>query len=310
MHLFNALLDCIDDWHDRKKSISSFTPLIKCIMQKENLTFTAIEYAMQGTNAVFKVGRYVVKVFVPSELASHGGYGTDFNVELFGIKWANDLGVPSSKLVASGIIVDKYSFNYMIMEYINGVPLNKIEHKLSYDDKIAIGRNVRNITNMLNLPCDNFTSIDVMQYAIGNEEWKREGFSDSFLAELAKYLNDFRIGQKVYCHGDIHEGNIVVDDDLNVSLIDFADAMYAPADYELVYIVSSLFGFEKPYMEGFFGGKYNIDDILELCMAWLPVHAWSHGLLAEMIGPAEEITSFTVMRKRLKDWILNEGKKV
>jgi len=77
----------------------------------------------------------------------------------------------------------------------------------------------------------------------------------------------------------------------------------ADGSHELVYIVSSLFGFEKPYMEGYFSGNYDVDNILELCMMWLPVHAWSHGMLAEIIGPAAEITSFAVMRNRLRDWL-------
>ena len=85
--------------------------------------------------------------------------------------------------------------------------------------------------------------------------------------------------------------------------------MYAPAEYELVYIVSTLFCFEKPYMEGYFGENYVVDDILELCMTWLPIHAWSYGMLAEIIGPADEITSFAVMRERLRDWIERENKK-
>ena len=309
MHLFAAKLNNSDDWHDIKRSVPAFAPLIHGMMRKENLPLAAVECAMPGTNAVFKAGKYVVKIFVPPELASHGGYGTDFSVELFGMKWANKLGVPSPNLVASGMMADKYAFRYMIMDYMQGEPLDKIEHKLSYEDKVKIGRNVRYMTTLLNVPCDNFTPIDIMQYAMSNEEWEQEGFPAPFLTELSEYLNHFHMGQKVYCHGDIHEGNIIVDDNMHVALIDFADAMYAPTEYEWVYIVSSLFGFEKPYMEGFFAAKYSIDDVLALCMKWLPVHAWSHGLLAEMIGPAEDITSFAVMRERLRNWIESEKRK-
>ena len=305
MNIFTEQLNNEGDWYYIKKNISAFLPLIEHIMRKENLPMTNIEKAMHGTNAVFKVGNYVVKIFVPSELyeTTDRGYGKNVEVELFGIKWANDKGVPSPKFIAHGIVEDKYCFRYMVMEYVNGTELDKIEDKLNYEDKVTIGRNVRNITDKLNLPCENFTSINLMEFAVNNKEWKNEGFPESFLAELSAFLNDFQIGQKVYCHGDIHEGNLLVDDNMNVFLVDFADAMYAPVEYELVYIVSSLFGFEKPYMEGYFGGNYVVDDILELCMTWLPVHAWTHGMLAENIGPAEEITSFAVMRNRLRGWI-------
>jgi len=335
MYLFTEQLNNWDDWHDIKISVSAFAPLIAYIMQKENLPLAKVENLTPGTNAVFKVGGYAIKFFVPPELhdTTHNGYGKDFNIELFGIKWANDRGVPSPKLITNGIVADKYLFRYMIMEYVHGIALDKIEDRLSYEDKVTIGQHMRNITDKLNLPCENFTPIDIMAFAICNDGWKEEGFPESFLAELSAYLKNFRMGQKVYCHGDLHEGNVLVSEsvkeanlsffhqnifafrkegfarlegmesNMNVSIIDFADAMYAPAEYELVYIVSSLFGFEKPYMEGYFGQDYAVDDILELCMTWLPVHAWSHGLLAETIGPAQEITSFAVMRERLRDWI-------
>ena len=299
MHLFTEQLNNWDDWHDKKISASAFTTLIACIMQKEKLPLSDIKNTMPGTNAVFRVGEYAVKIFAPSALhgGMHKGYGIDVDVELFGIKWANDRGVPSPRLIASGVVVDKYCFHYMVMDYVYGIALDKIEAKLSHEEKVTIGRNVRNITNNLNLPCENFTAIDIMEFATNNDGWKNEGFPESFLTELSTFLNEFHIGQKVYCHGDFH------DDNMNVSLVDFADSMYAPAEYELVYIVSSLFGFEKSYMEGYFGENYIVDDILALCMMWLPIHAWSHGMLAEAIGPAEQITSFSVMRQRLKNWI-------
>jgi len=310
-HLFTENINNWDDWYKIYQSIAVFTPLVKHIQQKENLPLVTIENVKPGTNAVFKVDRFIIKIFAPPELhdTAHNGYGKDFNVELFGIKWANDMGVPSPNLIAHGIIEDKYTFLYMVMDYVHGTELDKIEHRLSYQDKVTIGQNVRNITNKLNLPCNNFTPIDVMEYAISNDDWKSEGFAESFLVELTEYLKDFRIGEKVYCHGDFHSGNVLVDEKMNVSIVDFADSMYAPAEYELVYIVSSLFRFEKPYMEGYFGKNYVINDILELCMAWLPIHAWTHGLLADTIGPATEITSFAIMRERLRTWIEGESPK-
>ena len=311
MCLFTEQLNNEGDWYYIKRDISAFALLIEHIMRNENLPIAVIENLTHGTNAVFKIGGYVVKIFVPSELyeTTDKGYGKNVDIEIFGIQWANDMGVPSPKLIAYGIVEDKYLFRYMIMEYVHGTELDKIEDKLSYEDKVRIGRNVRNITDKLNLPCENFTPIDIIKFASCNVGWKIKGFPESFLAELSAFLENFNMGQKVYCHGDFHEGNILVDDNMKVSLVDFADAMYAPAEYELVYIVSSLFGFEKPYMEGYFGENYVVDDILELCMMWLPVHAWTYGMLAEIIGPAEEITSFAVMRERLKDWIEEENKK-
>jgi len=304
MMLFTEQIKHWGDWEKIFQSIPAFTPLIEHILQKENLPLVTIENVTPGTNAVFRVGEYVVKVFMP--LNSGKDYGTDVNVELFGMKWANAHGVPSPKLIADGMVEDKYSFRYMIMESVRGVVLDEIENGLSYDDKVKFGRDMREATDRLNLPCENFTPIDVLDYAITHDEWKNEEFPESFRAELSAYLKNFRMGQKVYCHGDLHCQNILIDENMNVSIVDFADAMYAPAEYELVYIVSSLFEFQRPYMEGYFGGEYAVEDILDLCMTWLPIHAWSHGMLVHNIGPVEEITSFAVMRERLREWIVKE----
>jgi aminoglycoside phosphotransferase (APT) family kinase protein len=104
--------------------------------------------------------------------------------------------------------------------------------------------------------------------------------------------------EKVYCHGDFHAENILVDDELNVYIIDFADAMYAPAEYEQVYVVSALFCFEKPYLIGYFG-DYTHDGILDLCMTWLPIHVWGHSVAASNLKPVAEIDSLEEMRRRL-----------
>jgi serine/threonine protein kinase len=299
-----------DDWGKIFQSIPAFTPLIKHIMAKENLPFFKIENLKPGTNAVFKVGLYVVKIFAPLEFSKDEDYGTNVDVELFGIKLANNQGVPSPKLFSYGAVADKYYFRYMIMEYICGKLLGEIEEELSFDEKMFIGKQVRSITDKLNVPCENFTNINVMEYAIKNNGWKDERFPESLQAERLANLADFYINEqdKVYCHSDFHCGNILVDENLNVYLIDFADAMFAPVEYEKAYITSALFCFEKPYMTGYFG-DYTVDDITDLCMAWLPVHAWGHATIVGNFESVEDISSFSILRERLKNLIETEKNK-
>jgi aminoglycoside phosphotransferase (APT) family kinase protein len=252
-------------------------------------------------------------------------------VELFGLKLANARGVPAPKLIADGVVEDKYDFRYMIMDYIHGKMLGEVEDSLSYEDKLYIGKQIRNITDKLNAPCENFTpsqfspkgengsasrrylpvTIDVKQYAIQSDVWDKEGFPPSFQKERLAYLNDFHIDEsaKAYCHGDFHFDNVLIDDDKKAYLIDFADAMYAPAPYEQVYVLSAFFCFEKPYMTGYFGGDYNVEEIVDLCMIWLPVHAWGHATIKGNFDTVEEISSFTVMREKLQKLIETEKNK-
>jgi serine/threonine protein kinase len=294
-----------------RQSIPAFAPLVEHIFQKEGMPITDIETIAPGMNAVFKVGGYVAKIFMPLEVFNDGDFGTNVDVEVFGMKLANAHGVSAPKLIVYGTVDDKYSFRYMIMEYIQGKMLDEIEDNLSYEDKVIIGKNIRKITDKLNISCENFTPIDVIKNAKNNIYWLEDGFPQSFEKERLEYLANFHIdeSEKVYCHGDFHCQNILIDENLNVYLIDFADAMYAPVEYELVYIVSSLFCFEKPYMTGYFN-DYDVEDIVDLCMTWLPVHAHGHATTQGNFEAFNKITSFAVLRERLRELIKTEKERV
>jgi len=306
-HFFTAQINNWDEWGKLFQDTETWYPLIKHIFQKENLPFVPIEKLTPGTNAVFKVGDYVIKIFAPTEAGME--VGTNFNTELFGIKRANALFVPAPKLIASGTVDDRYRFQYMVMEFINAVALGDIEEKLSYGDKVIIGQKLREINNKLNTPCDDFDPVDVLENAVKNDGWL--DYPDSFNAERLGYIANMQIheSEKVYCHGDLNPDNIFIDNNLDLYIIDFADAMYAPARYEEALIACELFCFEKPYMFGYFG-DYTTNEIVDLCATWLPVHDSGEHTLRCNIGPALKITSFSVMRERLYNLIKAEKERL
>ena len=309
MSLFTEQINNWKDWRKVLPAITTFAPLIEHIFQKENLPATKIETVKSGMmSAVFKVGDCVVKIFAPSELDED--FVTHSDVELFGMKLANSRGVPAPKLIAYDAVEDKYHFRYMIMEYVNGKRLFDIEEDLSYEDKVIIGQNMRKITDKLNVPCEKFTPVDIIQCAMDSGEWGQEGFPESFQAERLEYITNMRISEneRVYCHGDLHGHNILADDRLNLYIIDFAEAVYVPNGYEQAYIASCLFAFERPYMMGYFG-DYNVEEIVNLCMTWLPVHSNGHGTMAGNFNTVSEITSFDVMHERLYNLIEREKQK-
>jgi len=270
-------------------------------MHKEALPPAKIEELEPGMHAIFKVGDYVVKIFAPIE---HSGkiIGKDYERELHGMKWADSCGVPAPKLFAHGTIEDSCDFQYMVMELLPGDTLGNLDETFSYSDKVSIGRKMRELTDNLNVPCENFVSHDILTHALQNPGWREQGYPQSFLNELTKHLQSVQTGDKVYCHGDLHADNVLADENLNLAIIDFADSVAAPIEYEHAYVACALFAFEKPYMQGYFGEDYAIEEILDLCVAWLPIHAWGPDVLEE-IGPPEEITSFAVLRERLLEWM-------
>lgn len=303
MGLFNAQINNWKDWEKIFQSIPTFTPLIEYIFEKESLPIGQIENLTPGTNAVFKASDYVVKIFAPPESGME--VGTDFNTELFGIRRAEALGIPAPKLIASGEVKDRYNFSYMIMEYLDGKAFRDIRKSLSYEEKIVFGQKLRKITDKLNTRCENFDPVDVIWNAINNNSWS--DYPPSFNKERLSYLAGLHIdkGDKVYCHGDLNADNIFVDDNFELRIIDFADGMSAPAEYEEALIVCELFCFEKPYMIGYYG-DYTVEGITELCAAWLPVHDFGGDIVRDRIGPASLITSLDIMKERLFDMIKTE----
>jgi len=61
MNLFTAHIDGWASWSQAFQSINAFEPLVKFILQRHGLPISAVEHCKPGTNAVFKVGGFVVK---------------------------------------------------------------------------------------------------------------------------------------------------------------------------------------------------------------------------------------------------------
>jgi len=56
-------------------------------------------------------------------------------------------------------------------------------------------------------------------------------------------------------------------------------------------------------------GEYDVEDILSMCMKWLPVHAWGHATTKGNLIEVAEINSFSIMQEKLHDLIKNEQEK-
>ena len=63
--LFNELIHNWSEWGMVFQSVEAFTPLAKEIFRREGLAFSGLENLTPGTNAVFRAGDYVIKIFVP-----------------------------------------------------------------------------------------------------------------------------------------------------------------------------------------------------------------------------------------------------
>jgi tRNA A-37 threonylcarbamoyl transferase component Bud32 len=301
MHLFTEQINNWDDWGAIFQSIPAFKPLTEYILRKEDLRLAEIENLTPGTNAVFKAGDYVVKIFAPAE--SGMDQTPDLPTELFAMRRAHALGISVPKLIADGFVEDKYCFAYIIMEYINGIEFTDAVKNMTDDEKVVFGRKLREICDRMNTPCQPFNNIDIINDKSRQKRWGK--YADSFKAERVEYIKSHNFGKKVFVHGDIGGDNIIVSVSGEIYLIDFADAVLAPLVYEHQLVAVDVFTFDRALLQGFFG-DYTNEELIEICFNGLLIHDFGGDTIEEHIADPCEIRSLRDLRERIYKLIMTK----
>jgi len=196
------------------------------------------------------------------------------------------------------------------MEYISGGSFGQLRSGMTDNEKMKYARQLREITDRLNTPCERFNAYNVVNRALNCERWNR--FPLSFQYERKEYLKKYKITTPVYVHGDLNPDNVLIDIKGKLYIIGFTDAVLAPSEYELPAIVCELFRFEKSYMDGYFG-EYDAVELVEKCFDGLMLHDFGYNIIRCNFGHIDEITSLAVLKERLytaiksnKGWEIDE----
>ena len=83
-------------------------------------------------------------------------------------------------------------------------------------------------------------------------------------------------------------------------LIDFADAVAAPPEYELPPIVCDLFAFEPPLLEVFFD-QQSAEELAGQCVRGLLLHDFGANIIQDALGDPAAFPGIGVLRKRLTE---------
>lgn len=126
--LFSYNVSDLKDWGKIFQDIEVFEPLVEYIFKEHEIPYSGMNTCTSGLNAVFRIGKYIVKIFAPEET---GIGGENYYVtEPFSLLRADRLDISAPKLFADGIIYDKYIFRYLIMEYMEGNSLADMSDKI------------------------------------------------------------------------------------------------------------------------------------------------------------------------------------
>lgn len=293
VNVFHAPIQNWQDWSQIFQSIEIFAPLIQEIFKNEHLTYTTIEKLEPGTNAVFKVGKYIIKIFVPIE----SGVDTykDYLAEKAGIEWAKERQVNAPQLITIGEIKDKYLFRYIILLHIESKSLASVLKNCKNKDKVDISRKLRCETDKLNVSCDILSPLDLIERELNNPRWKK--FNETFYLNRQNYLRSKVLNKVGYVHGDLNGDNVLMTDE-QLYIIDFADGLIAPMEYEWALVMLELFHFDPYCLEGYFGKKSK-EEYIDICLEGLLIHDYGADVFIEYLKDVDHIHTIEDLRVSL-----------
>lgn len=305
---FKETLNGTASWGNIFTSIEAFAPLAKAIFQKEGLTVKEeIQNLTPGTNAVFKADRLVIKIYAPRESGFHTEQ--DYYTELSVMKFAMEQGISVPRIIAYGELEDKYLFRYIVMDYVvANVPLETVLSFPEADKKQFVMR-LSEITSRLNQPFDHLPP----QPDLRNHPYRTErmnGLHPSLIQELEIRASERNYSGKVLVHGDITRDNVLLDSQGTLTLIDFADCMIAPEDYELPAIIFELFLGDAELVSAFLEIKgADKEEFLEELINGLSIHLFCGNILKDNLNrlgiPFTSVKNMDELKQLLRMQLFN-----
>lgn len=236
--LFSETIQNWDDWGRVFQSIPAFTPLVKEICRREGLPFSPLQNLTPGTNGVFRCGGLVVKVFFPRE--SGLDPEPDFRNEAAVCGHLTKLGVPVPKLLAQGLVRDKYDFYYLVTQFCPGQEAGDWLPTASPRERESFSRQLKELLALVNRPAPGLIPpVDLRRR--GTENPRLAHVAPGLAEELRARARTVDLAGPVLVHGDLTGENVLVDETGRPVLIDWADACLAPAWYELPPLALGLF---------------------------------------------------------------------
>lgn len=306
-NLFTREITNWQTWGQVFQSIDAFRPLIQAILNNEGLPLGEVSSLTPGTNAVFRAGDYVLKIFVPRE----SGYDSqkDYAAELGAMEKAIAAGINTPRVVAASALQDKYLFRYIIMEFIPGVEAGTALKDFTLQQKTAfVGELKANLAKMKGIPLQGpYDEAALKGRALNNPRW--QDYPEGVRRQLPGLIGEARFSPGVLVHGDITSDNVLLDPAGKLYIIDFADSTIAPAEYEYPCIIVDLFALDKDMFREFFAEMDYAQATQQLLSAIL-IHEYGAIIMRmayeRLAGkPIAKMKDLHEFRELLHNWFLD-----
>lgn len=250
----------VDGWASWKAALQTpgaLEPLAEAIFAREGCG-RGLLTRLHATNAVFRRGEYVLKVYVPRE----AGFSPEADCarERAGMQGARAAGLRVPREATFGVFCDRYDFFYLITEAIEGSELSKGLPGMTWTQREAAGAALRAAIDALHGSVVRIGAENMAQASLENERWN--AFSPAFNAERRSYVNGLGKQKSVFCHGDVNGRNALLCPDGRLALIDFGDCCDAPAWYDHAAAFGTL-GTDPAFFRGYFQDGVDVEKCLQ-----------------------------------------------
>jgi serine/threonine protein kinase len=263
-------------WGRVFQSAAAFKPLIRRIYERHGLPLAEVERLTPGTNAVFKLGETVIKIYAPKE----SGNPQDMR-ELLAMSRAEKAGVGVPGVLASGTVHDKYDFDYLVMEFARGREAGEILPNMGREERAGFCKELRKKLRALNVQTEVGNNPDELIRTIEeNRRW--DGFPPSLRREIISWARGLDRNEWVFVHGDLTGENLLIEKGGQIKIIDFGDCQLAPHYYEWPPIVAELFRWDEELIAQYFAQELENGTFFEYLTKGICLHDFGGGFLKEI----------------------------
>ncbi len=284
--LFTPELTCWADWARYYQDRQAFAPVVEAIYARQDWGQPEkLEPLTPGTHFVIKCGDRVLKIYAPAAV------GMDPEAEQAKesgqMEKAAASGVPTTEILAKGVIHDRYDFYYLVMPYLRGVEAGCWIKKALPQERLAFARKLTGVLCALHGPQVR-TDLEPLRRRAG-ENPRFAPYGETFRQQAAQRIQAMPLGGAVEVHGDLTGENVLIDGD-EIILLDFADGGQAPVWYEWPPLFADLLAGDGALIRFFVEGIPH-DQAAKTLADSLLLHDFGPDILAKMMLPQLGLTA-------------------